>query len=321
MMSRRFFIALSLSLAFGSLAVDAHAQAWPTKPIRLVIGYPPGGPVDSIARLITPVLGKELGQPVIVDNKPGAAGALGVASTVQAEPDGYTFGIGVLGVLAVAPHVGKQPFKVEDVSYVTMLTQSPHVLVMNPKQGMKDLKSFIDAARKAPGKLNYGSPGQGSSTHLDGELLQEEAKIDIVHVPYKGGAAAVTALLGGEIQLLAAEISAALPLQSKLGIVAVMGDKRAPQLPNVPTTVELGYPGVVASSMYGIIAPAKTPPAITDRFRAAVHKALALPEVRDRLLAQGQTPMPTTGEVYRKLMADESVKWGAVIKKRNIKFD
>lgn len=319
-MDRRFFSALTLA-ALGTVALPCAAQSWPTKPIKLIVGYPPGGPVDNIARLIAPAIGKELGQALVIDNKPGAAGGLGITATVQAEPDGHTFGIGVLGVLAVAPHVSRQPYKPEDVNYVTMLTSSPHVLVANPEAGYSSLKGFVDAARKAPGKLNYGSPGQGSSTHLDGELLQAEAGIDILHVPYKGGAAAINALLGNEIQLLAVEISAALQLQSKLKIVAVMGEKRSPALPDVPTTVELGYPGVVASSMYGVIAPTRTPAAITEKFRTAVHKALAQPEVRNRLLSQGQIPMPTTGDEYRKLMAAESVKWGAVIKSRNIKFE
>ncbi len=320
-MFRRSALSLSLVIFATALAVPVQAQTWPTKPIKLIVGFTPGGPVDNLARLIAPAIGKELGQPLVIENKPGASSGIGITSTVKAEPDGYTFGVGVLGILAVAPHVNKMPYAPEDVNYVTMLTRSPHVLVTNPAQGMVDLKAFIDAARKAPGKLNYGSPGTGSSTHLDGELLQEEARIDILHVPYKGGAPAVNGLLGNEVQLLAVEISAAVPLQPTVKIVAVMGDKRAPQLPDVPTTTELGYPGVVASSMYGIIAPTKTPAAITDKFRAAVHKALAQPEVRDRLLSQGQTPTPTSGEEYRKLMADESAKWGVVIRNRKIKFD
>jgi tripartite-type tricarboxylate transporter receptor subunit TctC len=322
-MFRRSFLVLSLSAICATFATPTLAQTWPTKPIKLIVGFPPGGPVDNIVRLIAPGLGKELGQTVIIENKPGAAGGLGTTATVQADPDGYTFGVGVLGILAVAPHVSKMPYKPEDVNYVTMLTRSPHVFVSNPNVpgGFKDLKAFVEAARKAPGKLNYGSPGQGSSTHLDGEMLQDEAGIDILHVPYKGGAAAVNALLADEIQLLAAEISAALPLQSKLRIVAVMGEKRAPQLPDVPTTAELGYPGVVANSMYGVIAPAKTPAAITEKFRNAVRVVLNQPEIRDRLLSQGQTPVPGTGDEYRALMTSESQKWARVIKTRSIKFD
>lgn len=323
MNKKRSVLASALALAvLSALQLGAAAATtWPTKPIKLVVPYPPGGPVDSIARLMLPKLQAELGQPVIVDNKAGAAGLIGITSVVQGEPDGSVFGFGVLGVLAVSPHVSKMAFKPEDVNYVSMVTQSPHVLAVNPASGIKDLKGFVEAARKAPGKLNYGSPGTGSSTHLDGELLAQEAKISIMHVPYKGGAAAINALFGDEVQMIAAEISAVLPLRDKLGIVAIMGSKRSPLLPDVPTTAELGYPNVVASSMYGIIAPTKTPPEITDKMRKAIAAALDSPDVKSRLEAQGQVPMPTSGDDYRKLMATESVKWGQMIKARNIKFD
>ncbi len=320
-LQRRTALGLALAAALSLTGTGASAQSWPTKPVKLIVGYPPGGPVDNLARLLGHALEKELGQPVVIDNKPGAAGGIGITAAVQAEPDGYTFGIGVLGILAVAPHVGKMPFKAEDVNYVTMLTQSPHVLVVNPAQGIKDLAAFIEQAKKSPGKLNYGSPGQGSSTHLDGELLADAAGLDIVHVPYKGGAQAANALAAGEVQLLALEISAALPMQPRLKIAAVMGEKRSPQLPDVPSMAELGYPNVTASSMYGIIAPTRTPAAITERLRGAVAKVLALPEVRGKLLSQGQVPTPGTGDEYRQLMASESAKWGTIIKGRNIRFD
>jgi tripartite-type tricarboxylate transporter receptor subunit TctC len=320
-MYRRALVTLSVAAACGATTLPSLAQTWPTKAIKFVVPYPPGGPVDSIVRLITPSIEKELGQPVVVDNKAGAAGMIGIASVVQAEPDGYTFGVGVLGILAVAPHIGKMPFKMEDVNYVTLLTQSPHVFVLNPAQGYGDLKGLIAAARKAPGTLNYGSPGTGSSTHLDGELLQQEAKVDLLHVPYKGGAAALNALFSNEVQMLAVEISAALPLQSKVKIAAVMGSKRSPQLPDVPTTAELGFPNVVASSIYGVIAPTKTPPAITEKFRKAVVDALNQPEVKQWLASQGQAPLPGTPAEYRQLMEAESAKWGAMIKGRNVKFE
>ena len=314
-------VACCAALAPAAPAVFAQAPAWPAKPIKFVVPYPPGGPVDGIARLIAPAVEKELGQPLVIDNRAGAAGGIGIASVVQGEPDGYTFGVGVLGILAVAPTVGKLPYKPEDVNYVTMMTQSPHVLVVNPAQGFNDLKSYVEAARKTPAKLNYGSPGTGSSTHLDGELLAQEARIDILHVPYKGGAAALNALFANEVQMLAVEISAALPLKDKLKVVAVMGDRRSAALPDVPTTKELGYPNVIASSMYGVIAPTKTPAAVTEKFRAAVIKALNTKEVKDRLAAQGQTVVTGTADDYRKLMAAETVKWKQVIVSRNIKFE
>ncbi|NML47598.1 tripartite tricarboxylate transporter substrate binding protein [Ramlibacter sp. G-1-2-2] len=318
-MIRRTLLALLTGLA---VAGAASAQgSWPSRPIRVIVPYPPGGPVDSIARFLVPGLSKELGQPIVVDNRAGAAGLIGVAATVNAEPDGYTFGIGALGHFAVQPHVGKVPYKLEDVNYVTLMTQSPHVFIVNPAQGYPDLKSVIEAARKAPGKLNYGSPGSGSSTHLDGELLQQEAKIEIQHVPYKGGPAAVTAMVGGEVQLLSVEVSVGMSVQQKVRIAAVMADKRLPQLPKVPTMVELGYPNVVSSSMYGMIAPKNTPREITEKFRLAVIQALNAPEVKSRLNAQGQSVVTGTPEEFRKLMEAESAKWGSMIKARNIKVD
>ncbi|WP_186332373.1 Bug family tripartite tricarboxylate transporter substrate binding protein [Bordetella genomosp. 13] len=318
-MSRRSFLAGSLGVMLAGAGARARAQGWPANPIKLIVGYPPGGPVDNIARLTMPFVGKILGQSIVIENKPGAAGGMGVASTLRADPDGYTFGIGVLGLFAISPHIAEPMFKLEDVNYVTMLTRSPHVFVVNPERGIADLPAFVAAARKTPGKLNYGSPGYGSTTHLDVELLLQAAKIDVLHVPYKGGSAAMNALLGDEVQMLSVEISAALPLQQKVRIAAIMADKRSPLLPDVPTTVELGYPSVIASSMYGVIAPPKTPDAIMAKFRAAVHQALAMPEVRDQLLRQGQAPSPSTAEEYRKLMADESARWAGIIKTRGIK--
>lgn len=321
-MQRRTLLAASaLAVSAMTLGGLAYADTWPSKPIKFVVPFPPGGPIDGIARLIAPALGRELGQPIVIDNRAGAAGAIGIGSVVAGEPDGYTFGVGVLGVFAVAPHVSKLPFRPEDVNYVSMMTQSPHVFVVNPASGIADFKAFVEAARKAPGKLNYGSPGNGTSTHLDGELLQAQSGIDIQHVPYKGGAPALNALLSGEVQMLAVEISAALGLQGKLKIAAVMGDKRSPLLPDVPCTAELGYPAVTASSMYGVIAPTRTPREITEKFRAALARVMATPEVKGRLAQQGQMVATGTPDDYRKLMASESTKWGAIIKSRNIKFD
>lgn len=324
-MNRRQLLRLALTTAAAAAAmtmtVPATAQNWPTKPIRLIVGYPPGGPVDTLARLLLPSLGKNLGQSVIVDNKPGASGSIGVVSTVRAEPDGYTFGIGVLGNLAIAPHLQKMAYTVDDINYVTVLTQSPHVLVVRKDSSIKDLRGLVEAARKAPGKINYGSPGTGSSTHLDGELLEKEAGIDIVHVPYKGGALVINALLGDEVQMVAAEVSAVLTMQDKLRVIAVLDTKRSPQLPNVPTAAEQGFPRLVSHSVYGIIAPPRTPPAIVDKFRLAVNAALEEPAVRAKLLSFGQTPMPSTPAEYRKAMVDASGKWGALIRERNLKIE
>ena len=321
MKTRTFLRTLLMAAISLSCAITANADTWPSRPVRLIVPYPAGGPVDNIVRLMVPALGKELGQPIVVDNKAGAAGLLGIQQTVQGEPDGYTFGIGVLGIFAVLPSVGKLPFKLEDVNYVTLLTQSPHVLVTSATSEFKDLKSFVEAARKAPGKYFFGSPGTASSTHLDGELLADEAKISITHVPYKGGSQAISALLGAEVQLLSAEISAVQSLASKLKVLAVMGKTRAPTLPDVPSTTELGYPEVVASSVYGVIAPTKTPVAVTDRFRQALGKVLNDTDIKSKLAAAGQSVTPSSAAEYRKLMEAQAIKWSTLIKHKNIKLD
>lgn len=319
-MYKRTLLTLALAVT-GAALLPAHAQEWPTKPIKLVVSYPPGGPVDSLARLLLPQVSKTLGQPVIIDNRPGAAGSTGINAVIQGEPDGYTFGIGVLGVLAVLPHIGKPPFKTADVNYVTLLTKSPHVLVANKSNGFVSLKELIKAAREKPGRLNYGTPGAGSSTHLAGELFEQEAKVEMVHIPYRGGAPVMNALMGGEVEMASVEISAVLPLLSKTNPLAVLSEKRSPLMPEVPTSAELGLPTVVSHSVYGVIAPNKTPAAIVDKFRAAVVAALNAPEVKAKIESQGQMLIPSTPAEYRHYMVEESAKWGALIKRRDLRLE
>lgn len=319
-MRKRQFVKLAAATV-ASAALPSYGQTWPSKPIRIIVGYSPGGPVDTLARLLLPGLTKALGQPVIVDNKPGAAGAISVTSTLQAEPDGYTFGLGVLGVLAILPHLQKTAFSTEGVNYVTLLTKSPHVFAVTNEGNIKTLGDLVAAAKKQPGKMNYGSPGTGSSTHLDGEMLEQEAGIDAVHVPYKGGPPAMNALMGGEIQMISTEISVVLSQQDRLRVVAVLDDRRSPQLPNVPTAVEQGFPALVSHSVYGIIAPNRTPVEIVERFRTATIAALMSPEVRDKLISQGQTPIPSSPAEYRDYMVSESRKWGDLIRKRNLRIE
>lgn len=319
-MLRRKLISLPFAIA-GLSVLPVQADTWPAKPIRLIVPFPPGGPVDLIARLMVPHLTKELGQPIVIDNRGGAGGVIGVTAAIQADPDGYTFGFGVPGAIAVFPHVGKTAYKAQDINYVTVLTTSPHVIAVNAASEFKDLKGLLDVARNKPGHINFGSPGNGTGPHLDGVLLEQEAGVDLVHVPYRGGAPAVNALMANEIQLLPAEISAVMPQLSKLRVLAVLAPQRSPQLPNVPTTAELGLPAVVAQSVYGIIAPAKTPTAISEKFAKAAGAAITAPDVKAKLASQGQSAMPSTPNEYRKLMLGESEKWGTLIKKRNITLD
>jgi tripartite-type tricarboxylate transporter receptor subunit TctC len=313
---------LGSALAAALPLSNAQAQAWPSKPIKLIVPYSPGGPVDQIARAIAPRLGAELGQTVFVESKAGAGGSIGLDAAIKADPDGYTFGFGVPGAITVLPHLQKLPYQVKDINYVTLVARVPQVIAVGPAVKVQTLKELIALAKKQPGTLNFASAGNVTTPHLGSELLMQEAGIKMVHVPYKGAAPAVTALLGGEVQVFAADLPAILPFLSKgVKILAVSGPNRVEQLPDVPTTAELGLPNVRVESNYGIIAPAATPPAITQKLQAALVKVMNLPEVRKQLTTMGAIPTTTTPQEYRQLMDQESVKWAAVVKKGNITLD
>lgn len=322
-MQKRHFLTVSLAAAACLATLPTHAQtAWPTKPIRLIVPYAAGGPVDSLARAIAPKLGEQLGQSIIIDNKAGASGTIGVDATIKAAPDGYTFGFGVPGAITVLPHVQKVPYMVNDINYVSLVARIPQVIAVGAKTPVNTLPELIALAKKEPGKLNYGSAGNATTPHLGAELLSQEAGIKMVHVAYKGAAPAVTGLLGGEVQVMAADLSALLQHQSRgVKILAVSGPLRVEALPNVPTTTELGLPSVYSESNYGIIAPTATPPAITKKFRDALVAVLNMPAVKAQIAATGAMAMSSTPDEYRRLMQEESVKWLAVVKKGNISVE
>jgi len=322
MLARRTLL-LGLAAACAFAAAPAAAQsAWPARPVRLIVPYPPGGPVDGLARAIAPRLGELLGQTVVIDNKAGAGGSLGLDATLKADPDGYTFGFGVPGAITVLPHLQKLPYSVADINYVSLVAKVPQAIAVGPQTPVKTLPELIALARKEPGRLNYGSAGNATTPHLGAELLAQEAGLKLVHVPYKGAAPAITALLGGEVQILAADLSALLPFLSRgIKVLAVSGPRRIDALPNVPTTAELGLPGVHVESNYGLIAPAATPPAITQKLHAALVAVLNTPAVRSQIASQGALAVSTTPDEYRKLMQQESAKWAAVVKKANITLD
>ena len=322
-MIKRQLLVASLATLTGLAVSPAFSQAaWPAKPVRLIVPYPAGGPVDQLARAIAPKLGEQLGQPIIVDNRSGASGTIGIDATVKAEPDGYTFGFGVPGGITVLPHLQKLPYAVESINYVSLVARVPQVIAVSAQVKVNTLQELIALAKKEPGKLNYASAGNATTPHLGAELLSQEAGIKMVHIAYKGAAPAVTALLGGEVQMLAADLSALLPFLSRgIKVLAVSGPRRIDALPNVPTTAELGLPQVLVESNYGIIAPAATPPAITQKMREALVAVLSMPAVKAQIAAQGAVAMSTTPEEYRKLMQQESIKWTAVIKKGQITLE
>jgi len=308
--------ALSLLLiCFSSLA---FAQAYPSKPIRLVIGFPPGGPSDIFGRAFASALSTQLGQPVIVENKPGAGGVVGMDIVAKSAPDGYTLGLNNQGAVAMAPYaMTKMPFNPnKDLALVTTVVKVPEVVVAHPSLGVSTLKDLIGKAKASPGKINYGSAGAGGITHLAGELLKAEAKIDIVHVPYKGAAPAVNDLLGGQVQMGFFDVPVVLPhiKAGKLKALAVTSAKRAPSLPDVRTTGEEGYPGVISDNWYGLVAPAKTPAAVLKRVHAAAIASLKSPELLEQFAKVSGIAAPSTPEEYKAFLGEEQKRWGGIIK-------
>lgn len=319
---KRYSVLLAAALALcAQPAMSAgSAAAWPSQPIRLIVPYPPGGSVDNLARLLAPTLSQKLGQPVVIENKAGASGTIGVDATVRATPDGSTFGFGVPGAISGLPHIMKVPYDVGKIQYVSLVARIPMVFVVNPAAPETTLPAFIDAAKKNPGKYNYGSAGNLTTPHLAGELLKQQTGIEIMHVPYKGAAPAVTALLGNEVQMLPADASAVLGFikAGKMRALAVGSAERFIGLPDVPTTRELGLPRVLVESNYGVIAPTGTPAAIVDKMADAIAQSLQDPALRARIIEQGAVPQATRPDEYRQLMESESRKWGEVIRRGNL---
>ncbi|MFZ9298726.1 MAG: Bug family tripartite tricarboxylate transporter substrate binding protein, partial [Hylemonella sp.] len=236
-----------------------------------------------------------------------------------AEPDGYTFGMGVPGGITVLPHLQKVPYNVEEINYVSLLSRIPQVCSVGPKVAINTLPELIAMAKKEPGKLNYGSAGNATSPHLGTELLAREAGIKMTHIPFSGAAPAINALLAGNIDVLCADLPVVLQQVSRgVKILTVNSVRRSDALPNVPTTAELGLPNVVADSNYGMIAPKGLPAPILQKMRDAVHATLKTPSVVAALTARGSTPAPTSSEEYRQLMQSESVRWGTLVREANI---
>lgn len=323
-MIQRRPVALALSFAVCLAgAPTAFAQtAWPSKSVKLIVPFAAGGPVDQIARTIAPALSKELGQTVVVDNKAGAGGSLGLDAAIKGDPDGHTIGFGVPGAITVLPHLQKVPYQTKDINFVSLVARVPQVVAVGPQVNAKTLQELVALAKQSPGKMNFASAGNATTPHLGAELLQDETGIQMVHVPYKGAAPALTALIAGEVQVFCGDLPAILPFTAKgVKILAVNGSQRVDALPGVPTTAELGFPAVRVESNYGIVAPTSMPAAQTQRLHAALVATLAQPEVRKQLAASGSLPMTTTPQEYRQLMEQESAKWGALVKKSGIKLD
>ncbi|WP_353201265.1 tripartite tricarboxylate transporter substrate binding protein [Polynucleobacter sp.] len=312
----------TLILAILNLASAAYAQEFPPKKtITMVVGFAPGGSADTAARLIAKKLSEDLGQNVIVDNKPGAGGNIAHAFTANATPDGSVILFGSIGPLSIAPNLMKLPYDPQkDLAPLTMGVTFPNVLVVIPELGVKSFKEYIAMAKKNPGKITFASTGSGSASHLQGELLNVRADIDTVHVPYKGGSPAMIDLLGGRISSYYAALATADPYikNGKLITIATTGLKRAPTLPNVPTIAESGFPGFDAENWYAFVAPGKTPDFILEKWNKAIVAVLNDKAINKQLSEHGLTPNPGSREDLAKYIASQSSTWGKIITDRKI---
>jgi len=306
-------------LALG-VAASAAAQEYPSKPIRMIVPYPPAGGTDIVARIVNEPLTTILGQPIIVDNKGGAAGNLGTDLAAKSPPDGYTV-LFTLSSHTINPKLyGKLPFDVEkDFTAVSLAAYIPQIVVVNPAVPINDIAELVAYAKANPGKLNYASVGIGSPGHIAGELLKLKTGINMVHVPYKGGGPAVTDTLGGQVQVLIVSIPAAFQFvkAGRLRAIAVASDKRSLAAPDIPTIAEQGVDCIV-NSWYGALVPAKTPPAVVAKLNAAMVKALASQDTRDKLFAQGAEAASSTPAEFEALIRDELKKWEYVIREAKI---
>jgi tripartite-type tricarboxylate transporter receptor subunit TctC len=299
------------------LPMLAWAQAYPSKPVRMIIGFPAGGPADIFGRSLAQGMGAELGQTVVVENISGVGGVIGVDRGLKAAPDGYTLVFNSASPLVIAPFsMAKLPYDVKkDIALITVAVRVPEVLAVNPGLPVNSFAELLAYAKANPGKVNFGSAGSGSITHLAGELLKSEAKIDIVHVPYKGAAPAVTDLVGGQVQMGIFDVPVLLShiRAGKLKALAVTSANRAPTLPDVPSTVELKYPNVTSDNWYGLIMPAATPADIQRRVHNAATHALKSSAVQEQFAKVGGVPSPGTPQDYAKFLAEEQAKWGKVV--------
>ena len=314
--------AVLLPLLLCAAPWPAHAQAYPEKPIHVVVPFAPGGPADAVARILGQELVDTLGQPFIVENKVGAAGNIGVAQIAKAAPDGYTLGIVPVGNVAVNPSLFPSlPYKVSELQPVAMLAVVENVLVVNASVPARSVKELLALARQKPGTLSFASPGAGSQAHLAGELMALDGDVQLIHVPYKGIGPALNDVVGGQVTMMFGSLSAVLPFvkSGKLRAIGLASLKRSAAMPELPTVAEQGLPGFEAISWYALMAPAGTPKAIVERLNAETARVLAKPEMKEKFAGLGLEPGTGKPQDIAANIQSESARWAAVIRKRNIK--
>jgi tripartite-type tricarboxylate transporter receptor subunit TctC len=324
-MNKRNFLNTCALLALGMSSLAVQAQEFPPKKtITMVVGFAAGGAADTAARIIAKKLGDNIGASVVIDNRGGAGGNIAHQFAANGPTDGSTILFGSVGPLTIAPHMMKLPYDpVKDLSPITMGVNFPNVLVVHSGTGIKTFAEYIAYAKKNPNKLDYASTGPGSASHLAGELLDDMAGIDTVHVPYKGGAPALQDLLGGRVAAYFSTYSTSQAYidNGKLIPLASTGSQRLKQLPKIPTVAESGYPGFSATNWYAFVASSKVPAPVLDRWNTELVKVLKSPDVVDQLNGHGLSPLPGTRDELAKFMAKESATWGRVIRERKITGD
>ena len=323
-MIRHVPLAALVCFALAAPLPGAAAEAYPSKPVRMIVAVPPGGPADILARLVGPKLTETLGQTVVIDNRPGANGNIAYEMAARAVPDGYTFVLAAAGVVintSLYREVRYDPLR--DFAAITHGISVPNILIVHPSVPANSVSELVALAKSRPGKLTFASAGNGTTGHLALELFKQRAGIDVVHVPYKGGGPALAEVIAGQVQALFS-LALAATQQVKAGKVralAISSGKRSAVAPGLPTVAELGFPGYEVVGWFGWLAPAKTPREIVSRLNAEIVKALNLPEVRERLLSQSSEPVGNSPREFGAFVKSESEKWAAVIKRGGIRME
>ena len=317
--------ALAAPLGAGAWPAWAQGDGYPSRPLRIVVPLATGGSADAMCRLMANSLTKVLGQAVVVENKPGAGGVTGLGEVVRAKPDGYTLGYSLAGALTVSPHIVKgMPFDpLKALAPLTQLVAVPELIVVNPRLGVRTLPELQAYAKTHPGKLNFASAGNGTIPHLGGELLNREAGISMVHVPYRGSGPALNDLLAGQVDLMVSDVTLVRShiVDKRLIALAVAGSDRLEELPAVPTTAQAGFPGLRVSNWHGVVAPAGTPVALLERLHAAIRQAMAQPEVATRVGQEGADVVLSSPQAFTTFLRQESATWAALVKTLPVRWD
>jgi tripartite-type tricarboxylate transporter receptor subunit TctC len=319
-----FLNAAVLALAGAALSAPVAAQSYPTKPIRIIVAYTPAGATDILARAVGQKMSETWGQPVIVDNRPGANGNIGTEVAARATPDGHTLVMGTAGTHGINPSLYRKLGwdAVKDFAPVSLVAMVPNILVVNNSLPVKNVKELIAYAKASPGKLNYGSPGNGSTAHLSMELFKTMTGTSLAHIPYKGSAGVLADVMGGQIALTMDNLPPYLPQvkAGKIRALAVSTAKRSPAVPDIPTVAEAGVPGYDSGAWFGLLAPAGTPKDIVNRLAAETQRILKLPDVHERIATLGAEPVGSTPEQFAAHIKSEIAKWAKVIREANVEL-